>query len=346
MKKVLLLAILVTSSLFAQAQKSKKSPEERAQARVDKISQELNLTDTQKQEIYTLFLSEGNKGKVEGKNIRNLNAEERQAYINARKDEKAAVFGKIAEILDEDQLATFQAMEKPGRSNPVKAGRGKANGKIGKGKKDSADRIQNRVDKLSEELSLTPEQQTQVKDLFTAQQAAQQARKRLGKDSSEEERTANKEAWRAAKVANEEKMKAILNADQYATFQANKSAKGEKGRRSGKANPKAKRLGGNSVENRVQQLTEKLQLSETQQAQVTTILANQQEARKMKGERTELSEDAKAVRKTARMEAKAKLDAEMKAVLTPEQFATYQMESKRRGKGKGKGKLRGKKIEE
>lgn len=341
MKKVLLLAILVSSSLFAQAQKDQRSPEEKAQARVEKISQELNLTDTQEQEIYELFLSEGNKGK--GKNIRNLNAEERQAYINARKEEKAAVYGKIAEILDDDQFAAFQAMGKS--RQPVKAGKG-SKGKAGKGKKGSADRIQNRVDQLTEELTLTPEQQNQVKDLFIAQQAAQQARKRLGKDSSEEERTANKEAWKAAKVANEEKMKAILSADQYATFQANKSAKGEKGRRPGKANPKAKRLGGNAVENRVQQLTEKLQLSETQQAQVTTILANQQEARKMKGDRTELSEDAKAARKTARMEAKAKLDAEMKAVLTPEQFATYQMESKRRGKRKGKGKLRGKKIEE
>ena len=210
MKNVLLLAILVTSSLFAQAQKDQRSPEERAQARVEKISHELNLTDAQQKDIYDLFLSESNKGKVEGKNIRNLNAEERQAYINARKEEKAAVFGKIAEILDDDQLATFQAMDKPGRSNPVKAGRGKGNGKVGKGKKGSADRIQSRVDKLSEELALSPEQQIQVKNLLTDQQATQTGKRGLGKDMTNEERAAKKEEWKAAKVANEEKLKAIL----------------------------------------------------------------------------------------------------------------------------------------
>lgn len=361
MKKFLLLAILVTSSLFAQAQKNKKSPTERAQSRVDKISEELNLTDTQKNKIYDLFLSEGKKGRVDGKNIRDLSKEERQTYINARKEEKAAVYGKIAEILDEDQLATFQAMDKSRKSNPVKAG---------KGKKNSADRIQSKTDKLTEELALTPEQQIQVKNLLTDQQASHQGKDENRKDWTDEERAAKKAERKAAKSANEEKMKAILSAEQYATYQAKKSAKGGKGHgqkghkghghkgheghgHKGKGHD-GKGEKGDFVENKVQQLTEKLQLSETQQEQVTTILTKYHDARKANGGKKDLSEEAKEARKADRKVAKTQLDADMKTVLTAEQFATYQQgkkgkgKNKRKGKGKkkNKGKKKGKKIKE
>lgn len=332
MKKVLLLAILITSSLFAQAQKGKKSPEERAQSRVEKISQELNLSDTQEQEIYELFLSEGKKGLVEGKNIRDLNKDERQAYINARKEEKAAIYEKIAEILDEDQFATFQTLDKSRK--PVKAS------SKGKGKKASANRVEQRVERLTEELSLTPEQQTQVKDLFLAQEATQKGKRAQGKELTKEERTANKEAWKAAKAANEEGLKAILTSDQLATYEANKGSRGEKGK--GHAKGKGMKHKGNFVENRVQSLTEKLQLSETQQDQVASILTKHHEARIAKRGNQELTDEAKEARKADRKNTKAQLDAEMKAVLSAEQYATYQKEDQGRGKGKGK-KMKGKK---
>jgi len=214
MKKVLLLAILVSSSLFAQAQKSKKSPEERAQERVEKISQELNLTDTQEKEIYALFLSEGKKGQVKGKSIRDLNQEERQAYINAKKEEKAIVYEKIAKILDEDQFATFQSMDKtrrPIRVNPSHAG-------AGKGKKDPAARIQNRVDKLTEKLQLSETQQDQVSSILTKRQDARKT-KEENTDMSEEAKEARKAARKDAKAQLDAEMKAVLSAEQYATYQ-------------------------------------------------------------------------------------------------------------------------------
>ena len=340
MKKFLLLAILVTSSLFAQAQKNKKSPEERAQARVEKISGELNLTDTQKNEVYELFLSEGKREAVKGENIRNLTQEERQTYIKDRKREKATTYIKLAEILDKDQYAAFQSIERTGKPVRVKPPH------ASQGKKNATERIQNKVDKLTEELSLTPVQQTQVKELLTTQQAERPNKKETKGELTKEEKEAKKAAWKATKTANDAKMKAILNADQYTTYQANKPAKGGKGPIDGKGQGKGQNNDkGKFIENRVDQLSEKLNLSETQEEQVTSILTKHQEARKGK---RDLSEEAKGARSAARKEAKSQLDAEMKAVLTDTQYTTYIKESigKSKGKGKRKGIKRSKKIEE
>ncbi len=229
MKKVLLLALLVTSSLFAHAQKNKKSPEERAQARVEKISQELNLSDTQKSEIYELFLVEGKKGRVEGKNIRDLSKEERQAYIEAKKGEKAAVYEKIADILDEEQFATFQTMDKSRK--PVKTSKGKKGGKS----------VENRVQSLTEKLQLSETQQDQVADILTKQQEARIANsENRGQELTEEAKEARKAARKDAKAQLDADMKAVLSAEQYATYQAegNRKGKGKKKKKGKKGKKK------------------------------------------------------------------------------------------------------------
>ena len=188
MKKLLLLAILISSALFAQAQKQDKSPTKRAQSKVDKLGETLNLTDTQKEQIYALFSEKSENGKRGGKKMSEFSKEERQAFIADRKAQKAAFDAKIGEILTPEQYATFKEKNKG-------YGKGQREGRRnhGQGRVSSEEKLQKRVDSYTERLQLTPTQQAQVSALLQAQQA-NRPEKGSKKDLSEAERAEMKAA--------------------------------------------------------------------------------------------------------------------------------------------------------
>lgn len=317
MKKLLFLAILISSTFFAQAQKKDKSPTERAQAKVEKLGETLNLTDTQKEQIYALFLEQG-ATKMGGKQMSEFTKEEREAYKAERKDQRAAFDTKMGEILTPEQFATYQEKNSKYGKGPKK-GKGKHNGK---GPKSSEEKLQKRVAELTERLDLTTEQQTQVAALLQAQQA-NRPEKGAKKDWSEAEKAEAKAAKKAAKAEFDASMKNILSAEQYATFQSERMDRKKGGNKSQEER----------VQKKVDKLTEQLNLTPAQQTQIHQVIAEQQANKPTKGEGK--SPAAKAARK----EAKAAFNEKMKTILSAEQYATFEsLEKSNRRKGKGRKK--------
>lgn len=332
MKKLLLLAILISSAFFAQAQKQDKSPTKRAQSKVDKLGETLNLNDTQKEQIYALFLEQSENGKRGGKKMSEFTKEERQAFIAERKAQKAAFDTKIGEILTPEQYATFKEKNKG-------YGKGQREGRRnhGQGRVSSEEKLQKRVDSYTERLQLTPTQQAQVSALLQAQQA-NRPEKGSKKDLSEAERAEMKAAKKAAKAEFDANMKNILSTEQYATFQNERMERKESGP---KRNGIKKRGGLKSQEEKVQQkvtkLTEELNLTPTQQTQIGTLITEQQANRPD----YKTAKDKSPAAKEARKAAKAAFDEKMKGILSAEQYETFQsLESGNRRKGNARQKLK------
>jgi len=228
MKKLLLALLIMSVGIFAQAQD--RSPETRAASKVEKLDKKLNLSEEQKAQIQELFVEQSNKGKVDGKKLRSMNKEERKAFIQERKDQRAAFNRELESLLTTEQLATYQGIKKERKGN--KKGRGKGKG-YKKGKKDSGAMIQKKVDKLEESLQLSTEQKEQIKTVMTEQHSTRIGKK-AKKDWTPEDRAANKETRKAAKADFDAKMKNILSAEQYATFQTLQEGRREKGKKRGK----------------------------------------------------------------------------------------------------------------
>jgi len=324
MKKLLFLAILISSTFFAQAQKDK-SPTERAQSKVDKLGERLNLSDTQKEQIYALFLEQSQNRGNKGKNRSEVTEEERQAYKAERKEQKAAFDAKIGEILTPAQYATYQEKNK-GR----KGGKGKGR-QNGKERMSSAEKLQERVDAYTERLQLTSGQQTQVAALLQAQQENKPA-KGSKKDWTEAEKAEAKAAKKEAKVAFDASMKDILSAEQYTIFQNEQMERKKKGPR--------KKGGQKSTEERVQQkvnrLTEQLNLTPTQQTQIEAVITEKQ----VNKPAYKTAKDKSPAAKEARKAEKAAFDEKMKSILSTEQYTTFQkFEKNNRRKGNGRQKM-------
>jgi len=251
MKKLLFLVLFVSIALFAQAQKGTKTVEEKAQARTDRMAEKLTLTAAQKEQIYALFLEQG-ANKVDGKKVRNLSQEERAAFKEERKAKKAAFDEQMSSILSAEQYATYKERGGKAGKKGKRGNEGKKNhkGKGAQGKKSPEERLQNKVDKLTEQLELSPAQQTQVKNLFEEQQA-NRPEKGAFKDMSEEDRAAAKEARQAAKAAFTANMQSILSAEQFATFeQLNQKRAGKGGKGKGRGKGKGKKRRGEEEDNK------------------------------------------------------------------------------------------------
>ncbi|MFK7809008.1 MAG: hypothetical protein AB8F74_14490 [Saprospiraceae bacterium] len=101
--------------------------------------------------------------------------------------------------------------------------------------------------------------------------------------------------------------------------------------------------GGNAearIQKKVDRLTTQLNLSEEQQAEVTTLMTKQQESRMAKGKRRQdMTEEQKATFKAERKADRVAFDEGMKAILTADQQELYAgMKDKSEGKMKAKGK--------
>lgn len=220
MKKLLLATVLLLAlGVFAQAQAY--SPEVSAQKRVTRLDQKLQLTATQKEQITAIFIAQAQTDKMPDRTKKNMTPEERKEHIKARKDQRVAFDQQMTEILTPEQYANYQQLNKERKTKKMQR---KAN--------KSGANVQKKLNYLSKTLSLTTDQKAKVSDLLTAQHAAKTS-KPAKKDWTSANRAANKEQRKAAKAAFDTKMKEILTATQYTTFQKLQKERREKGRKHG-----------------------------------------------------------------------------------------------------------------
>jgi len=105
--------------------------------------------------------------------------------------------------------------------------------KKNKGNKESLT-VEQRVEKLTEELGLSAEQVSQITPIIE-EKAKRKASKVKGEKPSEEEREAMKVEKKAQKAAYKAKMQEILNEEQFEKFEAMSKKKGKKGKKRKKA---------------------------------------------------------------------------------------------------------------
>jgi len=215
--------------------------------------------------------------------------------------------------------------------------------------------VEKRVANLATELNLSAEQQTQLKAIFVEQQQNRKAGGKKTRDLSQTEREAFRAERKEAKAATDAKIANVLTPAQLETFNslaAEKKAnrgqrggvKGEGGRGKGKGKGKAENREKATPEMRAQKrtdkLTETLGLDANQQTAVYNLFLNQAPKEKIKkGERGQLSEAEKQLRKENRQQDKADFDAKLAQILTPAQLEQFKnLPKKEKGKKKGKKK--------
>jgi len=270
MKKLILLSIMLLSVLFVNAQRNQGNAEEMAQKRVDRLTKQLDLTTDQQGQMYELVLNQfqNRRGKGKGEYAK-MTKEEKTAFRAERNAAKTQYNNRIAEILTDEQMTKYrgngqQRSKKIGkgktdrpvktdRSNrPAKANktnRGGNKAKTNKPKKSSEERIQKKVDKMTEELGLSARQQDQLIDLYSSRGSKVKGQSR--KELSKEERQAMKENRKQSKADFDSALAEILTPEQLAQHEASKSErkgkqKAKKGKR-GKKGKKAKKARSNKI---------------------------------------------------------------------------------------------------
>ncbi|WP_228012011.1 hypothetical protein [Flavobacterium hungaricum] len=189
-------------------------------------------------------------------------------------------------------------------------------------------RNEKRLQKLTSELSLDKKQQEQFKQLLAERTAKEQKFKETRKDSktkpTDTEREAFKKQMTAEKEANDAKVKAILNADQYAKWTAlKKEHKGHHGKRNHKGdfkNPEERNAA------HLQKLTTDLNLNADQQKQVSELLSERSTKmamlKKSRGDAKPTEAERKAMKKQMEEDHKA-ADAKMKSILNTDQYKKW-----------------------
>lgn len=198
-----------------------------------------------------------------------------------------------------------------------------------RGASDPDTRIQKKVDRMTEQLNLSADQQMQVKELLVTQYENRKAIKGKKGEMTETEKTEKKEVRKAAKAEYDAKLAGILTPEQNATFQEAKKnkkrkgkAKNHKGKRKGKGGA-SKKSPEERTQNRVAKLTEELSLTETQQVQLTELMASKPQYKMKKG-KNKMTEEERATMKAERKASKEAYNAKFEQILTPEQLAIHE----------------------
>jgi hypothetical protein len=211
-------------------------------------------------------------------------------------------------------------------------------------------RSEKHLQKLTSELSLDKNQQEKVKQLLAERNAKAEKFKEANKDRKTKptaaERDAFKKQMETERAANDAKMKAILNADQYTKWTALKKEHkdhNKKGDHRGKRDMKSPQ---ERDQAHLQKLTTDLNLNTDQQKQVgellyerTTKISMLEKSRKDTGVAPSDSEK-KAMRKQMEEDHKA-FDTKMKSILNADQYTKWtaiQKERKDKMKEHRKGK--------
>ncbi len=240
MKKLLLLSFLLMATILVNAQRRGGHSEMNVEKRIAHLTTELNLSTQQQVQLKEIFVEQQQSRKAGGKEMRDLDQTERAAFRVERKNAKAAMEAKIANILTPAQLETLNNLAAEKKVNRDQ--RGHANGKKGRGKgkgkaknKEKATpemRAQKRTDNLTETLGLDANQETAVYQLFLNQ--APKVKKGKKGQLSEEEKQLMKENRKKDKAAFEAELAQILTPAQFEQFQ--NLPKKEKGKKKGKKN--------------------------------------------------------------------------------------------------------------
>jgi len=186
-------------------------------------------------------------------------------------------------------------------------------------------RNEKHLQKLTSDLNLDKKQQDQVKQLLADRSAKAEKFREARKDSktkpTAEEREAFKKQITAERDANDAKMKAILNADQYTKWTALKKEHSRKGDHKGHFKTPQER-----DQAHLQKLTTDLNLNADQQKQVSQLLsdrsAKMETLRKSRGDAKPTDAERKAMRKQMEEDHKA-TDAKMKSILNADQYKKW-----------------------
>lgn len=189
-------------------------------------------------------------------------------------------------------------------------------------------RNEKRLQKLTADLSLDTKQQEQVKQLLAERSAKAEKFRNARKDSKTKPTAAEREAFKkqmeTEKAANDAKMKAILNADQYTKWTAlKKDYKDHKGKNHHKGDFKTPQ---ERDQAHLQKLTTELSLNADQQKQVGDLLAERSTKmamlKKSRGDAKPTDAEREAMRKQMKEDHKA-ADAKMKAILNADQYKKW-----------------------
>ncbi|WP_229029114.1 hypothetical protein [Flavobacterium sp. SLB02] len=211
-------------------------------------------------------------------------------------------------------------------------------------------RSEKHLQKLTSELSLDKNQQEKVKQLLAERNAKAEKFKDANKDRKTKptaaERDAFKKQMETERAANDAKMKAILNADQYTKWTALKNEHkdhNKKGDHRGKRDMKSPQ---ERDQAHLQKLTTDLNLNADQQKQVSELLSERttkismlEKSRKDTGV-VPSDAEKKAMRKQMEVDHKA-FDTKMKSILNADQYTKWtaiQKERKDKMKEHRKGK--------
>lgn len=197
-------------------------------------------------------------------------------------------------------------------------------------------RNEKHLQKLTSELNLDKKQQEQVKQLLADRSAKGEKFRDANKDRKTKptaaERDAFKKQMETEKAANDAKMKAILNADQYTKWTALKKDHERKGDHRGRRDMKSPQ---ERDQAHLQKLTTDLNLNADQQKQVSQLLsdrsAKMETLRKSRKDTGVAPTDAekKAMRKQMEEDHKA-TDAKMKSILNADQYTKWTAMQKER----------------
>jgi len=245
MKKIFLLSIMLFSVLFVNAQKAKKTAGERAQNKVERMTKQLDLTETQQSQLYDIYATEFAKTKTKKKG-NEMSKEELKTFKAERKAARADFQNQVTSVLTDEQLAKYETMGKQrskkgkgkgeGKVKPAKVQKNKARKNVNQPKKSPEEKIQKRVNRMTEKLGLNERQQTQMTDLYASRtpKVKGQAKKELSK----EERQAMKEDRKLEQADFEAALSQILTPAQLETYQKmgteKKGKKSKKGKRKNK----------------------------------------------------------------------------------------------------------------
>ena len=214
-------------------------------------------------------------------------------------------------------------------------------------------RVQKQVDRLTEQLNLSPDQQTQMYQLFFDRQQNRTAGGKNMKDLSQEERAVIREERKAAKAAFDNQVATILTPAQLETYQnTSKGQRGEKGQKGtkgqGKINKGARQKAtpAERAQRQTDRLTEQLGLDANQQAAVYDLIVNKAATNQKGADWKSLSPEARVALRESKKKDKEAYNAQLAEILTPAQLEIYE-NSAQKNKGKvkkGQGKKGKKKV--
>jgi len=209
MKKFMLLSMLLMGTFIIFGQSGKKAS--KMDYKLIKLTETLELTADQQTKVKALYQENRPDTKRNRKAFVEMTPEEQEVRMAEVENNRVAVQSGMKEILTEAQLAKY--MEMPS-SNRGGANRGGAN-------------ANHRLEKMSEELNLRPDQKAQVATWI------KESRMKKPEDRSsisEAEKKVIREQHKEKKEIFKQRLLSILDEDQIATFkQLEEERKGKRG---------------------------------------------------------------------------------------------------------------------